>query len=68
MSKRLGNTVSPFDIIKKHGADSVRWYMITNSQPWENLKFDVAGIIEIKQKFFSTLYNVYSFFSLYRLY
>ena len=45
------NRIPPFDIIKKHGADSVRWYMITNSQPWENLKFDVVGIIEIKQKF-----------------
>ena len=65
MSKRLGNTVDPFSVISEHGADPVRWYMITNSQPWDNLKFDVNGVVETKQKLFSTLYNVYSFFSLY---
>ena len=65
MSKRLGNTINPFDIIKEHGADAVRWYMIANSQPWDNLKFNVGGVLETKQKLFSTLYNVYSFFSLY---
>ncbi len=65
MSKRLGNTVDPFDAIKTHGADSLRWYMITNSQPWDNLKFNINGVVEVKQKFFSTLYNIYSFFSLY---
>lgn len=65
MSKRLGNTVEPFNVINEHGADAVRWYMITNSQPWDNLKFDISGVVEIKQKLFSTLYNVYSFFSLY---
>ena len=65
MSKRLGNTVDPFDVIREHGADSLRWYMITNSQPWDNLKFDIAGVVETKQKLFSTLHNIYSFFSLY---
>ena len=65
MSKRLGNTIEPFNVIGEHGADAVRWYMIANSQPWDNLKFNVSGVIEIKQKLFSTLYNVYSFFSLY---
>ena len=65
MSKRLGNTVNPFDVIKEHGADSLRWYMITNSQPWDNLKFDISGVVEVKQKLFSTLHNIYSFFSLY---
>ncbi len=65
MSKRLGNAVDPFDVLSSHGADSVRWYMITNSQPWDNLKFDINGVIEVKQKLFSTLYNIYSFFSLY---
>jgi len=65
MSKRIGNTVDPFLVIKKHGADAVRWYMASNSQPWDNLKFDIGGIIEIQQKFFSTIYNIYSFFSLY---
>ena len=65
MSKRLGNTIDPFSAISEHGADSLRWYMITNSQPWDNLKFDVGGVVEVKQKFFSTLYNTYSFFSLY---
>jgi isoleucyl-tRNA synthetase len=65
MSKRLGNAVNPFDMIEKYGADATRWYMITNSQPWENLKFDEAGIDEVKRKFFGTLYNTYSFFALY---
>ena len=65
MSKRLGNTIDPFDVIKEHGADSLRWYMITNSQPWDNLKFDINGVVETKQKLFSTLHNIYSFFSLY---
>ena len=51
MSKRLGNTIEPFEVIKIHGADSLRWYMITNSQPWDNLKFDVEGVVEVKQKF-----------------
>jgi len=65
MSKRLGNTIEPFNVIDEYGADAVRWYMITNSQPWDNLKFDVDGVMETKQKLFSTLFNVYSFFSLY---
>ena len=65
MSKRLGNVIDPFDLIEKYGADNVRWYMITNSQPWDNLKFDVAGVEEVKRKFFGTLYNTYSFFALY---
>ncbi len=65
MSKSLGNTVNPFDIIQKHGADATRWYMISNAQPWDNLKFDEAGLEEVKRKFFGTLYNTYSFFSLY---
>ncbi len=65
MSKRIGNTVDPFSVIAEHGADAVRWYMTTNSQPWDNLKFDIAGVVEIKQKFFSTIYNIYSFFALY---
>lgn len=65
MSKRLGNAVNPFDVIEQYGADAVRWYMITNSQPWDNLKFDVAGVDEVKRKFFGTLYNTYSFFALY---
>lgn len=65
MSKRLGNAVDPFTTLDEFGADPVRWYMITNSQPWDNLKFDVAGIEEVKRKFFGTLYNTYSFFSLY---
>ncbi len=65
MSKRLGNAVDPFKVIESHGADCVRWYMASNSQPWENLKFSVDGVVEVKQKFFSTLYNTYSFFSLY---
>ncbi len=65
MSKRLGNAVNPFEVIEQYGADAVRWYMITNSQPWDNLKFDVAGVDEVKRKFFGTLYNTYSFFALY---
>jgi isoleucyl-tRNA synthetase len=65
MSKRLGNAADPFDIIPKHGADTLRWYMMTNSQPWDNLKFDLEGINEVKRKFFGTLYNTYSFFALY---
>ena len=65
MSKRLGNGVDPFEAIEKYGTDPVRWYMITNAQPWDNLKFDTEGIDEVKRKFFGTLYNTYSFFSLY---
>ena len=65
MSKRLGNAVDPFETINKYGADTTRWYMITNSQPWDNLKFDLNGLDEIRRKFFGTLYNTYSFFALY---
>ncbi len=65
MSKRLGNAVDPFITIEKYGSDPLRWYMITNSQPWDNLKFDVSGVDEVKRKFFGTLYNTYSFFALY---
>ncbi len=65
MSKRLGNAVDPFEVIGTYGADAVRWYMITNSQPWDNLKFDVDGVDEVRRKFFGTLYNTYSFFALY---
>ncbi|MCK9159765.1 MAG: isoleucine--tRNA ligase [Bacteroidaceae bacterium] len=65
MSKRLGNAVDPFSTIEKYGSDPVRWYMITNSSPWDNLKFDTAGIEEVNRKFFGTLYNTYSFFALY---
>ncbi len=65
MSKRLGNAVDPFEILDTYGADATRWYMITNTQPWENLKFDKAGIDEVRRKFFGTLYNTYSFFALY---
>ncbi len=65
MSKRLGNAVDPFETIEKFGSDPVRWYMTTNSQPWDNLKFDVDGVDEVKRKFFGTLYNTYSFFALY---
>ncbi len=65
MSKRLGNAVDPFVTLPEHGADATRWYMISNANPWDNLKFDVDGILEVKRKFFGTLYNTYSFFSLY---
>jgi isoleucyl-tRNA synthetase len=65
MSKRLGNGVDPFEVIEKYGSDPLRWYMITNAQPWDNLKFDIAGVEETSRKFFGTLYNTYSFFSLY---
>lgn len=65
MSKRLGNAVDPFSTIEKYGSDPLRWYMITNSSPWDNLKFDVEGVEEVRRKFFGTLYNTYSFFSLY---
>ncbi len=65
MSKRLGNAVDPFEVLEKYGADAVRWYMISNSQPWDNLKFDVDGVDEVRRKFFGTLYNTYSFFALY---
>ena len=65
MSKRLGNTIDPFETINKYGADPTRWYMISNSNPWDNLKFDIEGIKEVNRKFFGTLYNTYVFFSLY---
>ncbi|CCZ81813.1 isoleucine--tRNA ligase [Odoribacter laneus] len=65
MSKRLGNAVDPFTTIEQFGSDPLRWYMITNSQPWDNLKFDIAGVDEVKRKFFGTLYNTYGFFALY---
>ncbi|WP_430905952.1 isoleucine--tRNA ligase [Maribacter sp. 2-571] len=65
MSKRLGNAVDPFDTMNAHGADATRWYMISNANPWDNLKFDAEGIVEVKRKFFGTLYNTYSFFALY---
>ena len=65
MSKRLGNSVDPFEAIEKYGADPVRWYMMTNSAPWDNLKFDREGVEEVSRKFFGTLYNTYSFFALY---
>lgn len=65
MSKRLGNGIDPFETLGKYGADATRWYMINNSQPWDNLKFDLEGIEEVRRKFFATLYNTYSFFSLY---
>ena len=65
MSKRLGNAVDPFKMIDEYGADAVRWYMISNSNPWDNLKFDQEGVAEVKRKFFGTFHNVYSFFSLY---
>ncbi len=65
MSKRLGNAVDPFETIDKYGPDATRWYMITNAQPWDNLKFDLEGIDEVKRKFFGTLYNTYAFFALY---
>ena len=65
MSKRLGNAVDPFTTIEEYGSDPLRWYMLTNAQPWDNLKFDIAGVDEVKRKFFGTLYNTYSFFALY---
>ncbi|MDC1161971.1 isoleucine--tRNA ligase [Tenacibaculum sp.] len=65
MSKRLGNAVDPFETLAKYGPDATRWYMISNANPWDNLKFDVGGIEEVKRKFFGTLYNTYSFFTLY---
>ena len=65
MSKSKGNVVNPFDTIEKYGSDPLRWYMITNSSPWDNLKFDIEGVEEVRRKFFGTLYNTYSFFALY---
>jgi isoleucyl-tRNA synthetase len=65
MSKRLGNGVDPFAAIEKYGADALRWYMVTNAQPWDNLKFDIGGADEVRRKFFGTLFNTYSFFALY---
>jgi len=65
MSKRLGNAVDPFETIQKYGPDATRWYMITNAQPWDNLKFDLGGIAEVQRKFFGTLFNTYAFFALY---
>lgn len=65
MSKRLGNAVDPFDTIAQYGADATRWYMISNAQPWDNLKFDASGIEEVTRRFFGTLFNTYSFFALY---
>ena len=65
MSKSKGNVIDPFETIDKHGADATRWYMMSNSNPWDNLKFDMSGIEEVKRKFFGTLYNTYSFFALY---
>ena len=65
MSKRLGNAADPFETLKEYGPDATRWYMISNANPWDNLKFDLEGIAEVRRKFFGTLYNTYSFFSLY---
>ena len=65
MSKRLGNAVDPFETVQTHGPDATRWYMISNANPWDNLKFDMDGVVEVKRKFFGTLYNTYSFFALY---
>ncbi len=65
MSKRLGNAIDPFETIENHGPDATRWYMITNAQPWDNLKFDLKGLDEVKRKFFGTLYNTYNFFAMY---
>ena len=61
MSKRLGNAVDPFTTIAEYGADATRWYMISNANPWDNLKFDLEGVAEVRRKFFGTLYNTYSF-------
>jgi isoleucyl-tRNA synthetase len=65
MSKRLGNAIDPFETVDKYGADAVRWYMVTNAQPWDNLKFDMDGVIEAQRKFLGTLYNTYGFFAIY---
>ena len=65
MSKRLGNAIDPFETMREYGPDATRWYMISNANPWDNLKFDLEGVAEVKRKFFGTLYNTYSFFSLY---
>jgi isoleucyl-tRNA synthetase len=65
MSKRLGNAVDPFETIEEYGTDPLRWYLLTNAQPWDNLKFDISGVDEVRRKFFGTLYNTYSFFALY---
>ncbi|MCK9343249.1 MAG: class I tRNA ligase family protein, partial [Massilibacteroides sp.] len=65
MSKRLGNAIDPFNAIEEYGSDPLRWYMITNASPWDNLKFDINGVEEVRRKFFGTLYNTYSFFALY---
>jgi isoleucyl-tRNA synthetase len=65
MSKSKGNVVDPFETIATHGADATRWYMISNAAPWENLKFDLGGIVESRNKFFGTLFNTYNFFALY---
>ncbi|MBL4656122.1 MAG: isoleucine--tRNA ligase, partial [Bacteroidia bacterium] len=65
MSKRLGNAIDPFEAINKYGIDTTRWYMISNAQPWDNLKFDIEGMVEVQRKFFGTLYNTYNFFALY---
>ncbi|MBK7468446.1 MAG: class I tRNA ligase family protein [Saprospiraceae bacterium] len=62
MSKRKGNVVDPFETINKFGADATRWYLLSNADPWENLKFDLDGITEVRNKFFGTLFNTYSFF------
>jgi isoleucyl-tRNA synthetase len=64
MSKRLGNAADPFQTIDKYGPDATRWYMITNAQPWDNLKFDLNGVAEVQRKFFGTLHNTYAFFAL----
>lgn len=65
MSKRLGNAIDPFEALSKYGPDAIRWYMISNAAPWENLKFDISGVLEVQRKFFGTLYNTYSFYALY---
>jgi len=65
MSKRLGNAIDPFETVAKYGADAIRWYMLSNAQPWDNLKFDINGVEEVQRKFFGTLFNTYSFFTLY---
>ena len=65
MSKRLGNAVDPFEAVAEHGADANRWYMIVNSPPWDNLKYDQAGVQEVRNKFFGTLFNTYNFFATY---